>query len=42
MMALGDHLDCDQCKEVLKIRVKEVVVQWVNVKAGQRYILAGL
>ncbi|KAF9560626.1 hypothetical protein CPC08DRAFT_466515 [Agrocybe pediades] len=29
---LGDRLDCDECKRVLKERIKEVVVQWVNVK----------
>ncbi|KJA22034.1 hypothetical protein HYPSUDRAFT_186727 [Hypholoma sublateritium FD-334 SS-4] len=31
-LALGDHLQCEKCKEVLKLRVKEVVVRWVNVK----------
>jgi len=29
---LGDHLTCPECKVVLKNRIKEVVVQWVNVK----------
>ncbi|KAF9482932.1 hypothetical protein BDN70DRAFT_874347 [Pholiota conissans] len=32
LAALGDYMDCDQCKEVLGVRVKEVVVKWVNVK----------
>ncbi|KDR70031.1 hypothetical protein GALMADRAFT_902424 [Galerina marginata CBS 339.88] len=31
-LALEDHLTCDQCKAVLKSRVREVVVKWVNVK----------
>ena len=29
---LGDHLTCPECKVVLKNRIKEILVQWINVK----------
>ena len=32
LLALGDHIQCEKCKEVLKYRVKDVAIQWVNVK----------
>lgn len=30
--ALGDRLECDECKKMLRERIREVVINWINVK----------
>ncbi|KAF9527865.1 hypothetical protein CPB83DRAFT_855327 [Crepidotus variabilis] len=32
LSTLGEHLGCEQCKNVLRGRIKEVIIHWVNVK----------
>ncbi|KZS91267.1 hypothetical protein SISNIDRAFT_487590 [Sistotremastrum niveocremeum HHB9708] len=31
---LGEHLWCDQCRDALRVRIQDLVVQWSSVKVG--------